>query len=115
MVGQGASASSADTARGARSAGGSAHRRARIARARRPLYSDGVVDAPNADGEFFGDERLVDFTLRAELAVLPAPETLRRLAAAVLAHQGGQLQDDATLVLVDWSADTHRRLFPHLS
>jgi hypothetical protein len=69
------------------------------------LYSDGIVEARNADGEFFGEHRLVDFTQRAELAGLPAPETLRRLTAAVLAHQSGRLQDDATLVLVDWSAD----------
>ena len=78
------------------------------------LYSDGILEARNAHGEFFGEHRLADFTRRAELAGLPAPETLRRLTAAVLAHQGGQLQDDATLVLVDWSADARRRLFPHL-
>jgi serine phosphatase RsbU (regulator of sigma subunit) len=71
------------------------------------LYSDGVVEARTAHGEFFGEDRLVDFTRRAELAGLPAPETLRRLTAAVLAHQHGQLQDDATLVLLDWSADDH--------
>jgi hypothetical protein len=76
------------------------------------LYSDGIVEARNAYGEFFGEDRLADFTRRAELAGLPAPETLRRLTAAVLAHQGGRLQDDATLVLVDWSADARRRLFP---
>jgi hypothetical protein len=68
----------------------------------------------NAHGEFFGEHRLVDFTRRAELAGLPAPETLRRLTAAVLAHQHGQLQDDATLVLLDWSPDAPRRLFPTL-
>jgi hypothetical protein len=78
------------------------------------LYSDGITEARNAHGEFFGEHRLVDFTRRAELAGLPAPETLRRLTAAVLAHQGGQLQDDATLVLVDWSADASRNLFPTL-
>jgi hypothetical protein len=50
----------------------------------------------------------------AELTGLPAPETLRRLTAAVLAHQHGQLQDDATLVLLDWSPDAPRRLFPTL-
>ena len=78
------------------------------------LYSDGVVEARTGHGEFFGEHRLVDFTRRAELAGLPAPETLRRLTAAVLAHQRGRLQDDATLVLVDWSADAPRRLFPTL-
>jgi hypothetical protein len=76
------------------------------------LYSDGIVEARTAHGEFFGEHRLVDFTRRAELAGLPAPETLRRLTAAVLAHQHGQLQDDATLVLLDWSPDAPRRLFP---
>jgi hypothetical protein len=79
------------------------------------LYSDGITEARDADGEFFGEDRLVDFTRRAELAGLPAPETLRRLTAAVLAHQGGRLQDDATLLLVDWSADASRNLFPTLS
>ncbi len=76
------------------------------------LYSDGITEARNAHGEFFGERRLVDFTTRAELDRLPAPETLRRLTAAVLAHQGGQLQDDATLVLADWSTDAREDLFP---
>jgi hypothetical protein len=76
------------------------------------LYSDGVVEARDASGEFFGEQRLVDFTERASLAELSAPETLRRLAAAVLAHQGGRLQDDATLLMVDWSANGHRRMSP---
>uniref|UniRef100_UPI001C5F926B PP2C family protein-serine/threonine phosphatase n=1 Tax=Pseudonocardia nigra TaxID=1921578 RepID=UPI001C5F926B len=79
------------------------------------LYTDGVTEARNADGEFFSEQRLVDFTERAELDGLPAPETLRRLAAAVLAHQGGHLQDDATLLMIDWSSDGPRRLLPTLS
>jgi serine phosphatase RsbU (regulator of sigma subunit) len=76
------------------------------------LYSDGITEARNATGEFFGEQRLVDFTERAELGRLPAPETLRRLAGAVLAHQGGLLQDDATLLMADWSAGAHQHLFP---
>jgi serine phosphatase RsbU (regulator of sigma subunit) len=78
------------------------------------LYSDGITEARNPRGEFFGEHRLVDFTRRAELAQLPAPETLRRLTGAVLAHQAGQLQDDATLVLVDWTTNAHENLFPTL-
>ncbi len=78
------------------------------------LYSDGVIEARDATGEFFGEQRLIDFTERASLAQLSAPETLRRLTAAVLAHQGGQLQDDATLLMVDWSANAHRRMSPSL-
>ncbi|MFC5061775.1 PP2C family protein-serine/threonine phosphatase [Actinomycetospora atypica] len=76
------------------------------------FYSDGIVEARDATGSFFGVERLVDFTERAELSRLSAPETLRRLAAAVLAHQGDRLQDDATLLMVDWFADSHERLLP---
>ena len=78
------------------------------------LYSDGVVEARDAAGEFFGEQRLVDFTERASLAQLSAPETLRRLAAAVLAYQGGRLQDDATLLMVDWSANGHSSMSPEL-
>ncbi len=76
------------------------------------LYSDGITEARDDAGEFFGVQRLVEFTERAELDGLPAPETLRRLGAAVLRHQHGRLQDDATLLMVDWSAATHTRLFP---
>ena len=76
------------------------------------LYSDGITEARDDGGEFFGQERLIAFTEQAERDGLPAPETLRRLGAAVLRHQDGKLQDDATLLLLDWSAATHARLFP---
>jgi hypothetical protein len=76
------------------------------------FYSDGVSEARNSRGEFFGEQRLTDLAERAELDRLSAPETLRRLTAAVLRHQGGQLQDDATLLLVDWSSGKQQRLFP---
>lgn len=79
------------------------------------LYSDGITEARDAHRKFFGEQRLVDFIERAELDQLPAPETLRRLTNAVLTHQGGLLQDDATLIMVDWSTDAHRRLFPALA
>ena len=65
--------------------------------------------------EFFGAHRLIDFAERAELDQLSAPETLRRLAAAVLRYQGGRLQDDATLAIVDWTSGKQHRLFPTFS
>jgi hypothetical protein len=43
-----------------------------------------------------------------------APETLRRLVAAVLDHQAGELQDDATMVMVDWSSHSHQRMIPRI-
>ncbi len=67
------------------------------------LYSDGVVEAMHSEsGERFGIERLVDFIARAEAAGEPVPETMRLLGHAVVKHQGDELQDDATQVLIEW-------------
>jgi serine phosphatase RsbU (regulator of sigma subunit) len=66
------------------------------------LYTDGITEARDARGRFFGTDRLIDFAERSGADGLPAPETLRRLAHAVLEHQRGLLQDDATLLMVDW-------------
>ena len=67
------------------------------------LYSDGVVEAKDpTTHERFGIERLVEFIARAEAAGEPVPETMRRLGHAVVQHQGDDLQDDATQVLLEW-------------
>ena len=76
------------------------------------FYSDGIVEARDSDGTFFGERRLVDLTERTEQAGLSAPETLRRLGAAVLDHQAGKLQDDATLLMLDWSSGGHHAVLP---
>jgi len=76
------------------------------------LYTDGVLEARDADGNFFGPQRLVDFVTREEAAGLPAAETLRRLNRAILHHQQGALQDDATTVLVEWLTDQPQRSTP---
>jgi serine phosphatase RsbU (regulator of sigma subunit) len=78
------------------------------------LYSDGITEARDSEGRFFGERRLIELTEHAAAAELSAPETLRRLGSAVMAHQHGQLQDDATLLLVDWFAEGHQRMFPDL-
>jgi len=67
------------------------------------LYTDGVTEARTAAGDLFGVGRLVDLAEQHERAGLPAPETLRRLAHAVVDHQSGPPADDATLMLVQWS------------
>lgn len=69
------------------------------------FYTDGVVEARNAAGEQFGLERLVEFVTRAEADGDLAPETMRRLSHAVLDHQGGELQDDATHLMLEWLTD----------
>jgi serine phosphatase RsbU (regulator of sigma subunit) len=66
------------------------------------LYTDGVVEARKL-GQFFSDERLADFVVRASASGHAGPEVLRRLIQSVLAHQDGELQDDATLMLVEWT------------
>ena len=67
------------------------------------VHTDGVTEARDASGAFFGNDRLADFLQRAAAAGQPPPETARRLAHAVLAHQDEQLQDDATVLLARWS------------
>jgi phosphoserine phosphatase RsbU/P len=64
------------------------------------LYTDGVVEARSESGEFFGVDRLADFLGRALAGHLPEPETMRRLIQAILEHQHGRLQDDATALCV---------------
>jgi serine phosphatase RsbU (regulator of sigma subunit) len=66
------------------------------------LYSDGVVEARNAAGRWFGEELLRDFLTREMAASQPPAETVRRLTQTVLRHQGGLLQDDATILLATW-------------
>jgi hypothetical protein len=70
------------------------------------VYTDGVTEARDADGAWFGEQRLVEFLTRAAAAGHPPPETVRRLMRAVLDHQGGLLQDDASVLLACW--DTAR-------
>ncbi len=76
------------------------------------FHTDGITEARDATGAFFGEERLVELTEHAAASGLSAPEVLRRLVLDVLDHQGGLLQDDATLLLVEWSADAHLRMYP---
>jgi hypothetical protein len=66
------------------------------------LYTDGVTEARSPEGDFFGEQRLTDLLMRNFAAGLPASETMRRLVRELLAHQQGQLSDDATLLLVEW-------------
>jgi sigma-B regulation protein RsbU (phosphoserine phosphatase) len=62
------------------------------------LYTDGIVEANNASGQDFGEDRL-----RA-LAVAnrhrPADELKQTILTAVMEHCGSHLQDDATLLVI---------------
>jgi hypothetical protein len=71
------------------------------------LYTDGITEARDATGAWFGEARLVDFLTREIAAGEPPPETVRRLTKAVLEHQGGLLQDDASVLLARWTRGDH--------
>ena len=76
------------------------------------LYTDGITEARSPDGEFFGEQRLADFIATAVAAGDPAPEMVRRLMRRLLAHQADQLQDDATIVVLEWRTGEEHRLLP---
>ena len=76
------------------------------------FYTDGVTEARSPDGDLFGVERLVDLLTRNLASALPTPETMRRVVRALLAHQQGQLSDDATMLLLEWRSGTEYALRP---
>ena len=79
----------------------------------RVLFStDGITEARSPSGDFFGEQRLADLVSVAIAAGVPAPETMRRLMAAVLTHQDGRLQDDASILLLEWRTGEERVLDP---
>jgi hypothetical protein len=74
------------------------------------LYTDGITEARSPDGEFFGEQRLADFIATAVAAGEPAPETVRQLMRHVLTHQADQLQDDASIVVLEWQTGDQAQL-----
>lgn len=66
------------------------------------LYTDGVTEAQTPEGEMFGIERLMDLTGQVASNMLRPEEVVRQLVRAVVDHQGAELRDDATVVLVSW-------------
>jgi hypothetical protein len=76
------------------------------------LYTDGITEARSPAGEFFGEQRLADFIAAAVAAGEPAPETVRQLMRHVLSHQADQLQDDASIVILEWRTGDQRELQP---
>ncbi|BFV56469.1 PP2C family protein-serine/threonine phosphatase [Kitasatospora sp. CMC57] len=69
------------------------------------VHTDGVTEARSATGDVFGEKRLIDTVVRATASGEPAPEVLRRLMHALLAHRDHDLRDDATVMLVEWHPD----------
>jgi sigma-B regulation protein RsbU (phosphoserine phosphatase) len=73
------------------------------------FYTDGITEARDQEGTFFGLDRLMDRLAWAAASGQPVPETLRRISHDVLDHQGGTLQDDATLLIAEWNSGEEQR------
>jgi serine/threonine protein phosphatase PrpC len=76
------------------------------------LYTDGLPEARDINGEIFTIERLSEFIEREAAAGQTAPETLRRLRHAVIGREGVELRDDATAVLLEWQGQGEAELMP---
>lgn len=66
------------------------------------FYTDGVIEARDGDNTQFGIERLADFLVRATLDGVSPAETLRRLSGSIMDYDGAELDDDATLFLLEY-------------
>ena len=62
------------------------------------LFTDGVTEASNREGEEFGEQRLL--SLLKENRALPANALKEKIAAAISEFSGGHLADDATLLIL---------------
>lgn len=76
------------------------------------LYTDGITEARDTEGHEFGLERFTDVVLRHHSGRFTLHETLRRLVHAVLDHHAGRLDDDATVLLVEWRGGHQDELAP---
>jgi serine phosphatase RsbU (regulator of sigma subunit) len=66
------------------------------------LVTDGIVEARSPGGELFGEERLIELVRKATASGYSAAEVMRRLKLEILSHQHGRLNDDATILSVEW-------------
>ena len=76
------------------------------------LYTDGLIEARRAGRGLLGVEGLAGFLEQEAAAGQAPPETLRRMRRAIMDHQDGVLQDDATALLVEWRGGAERSLLP---
>lgn len=64
------------------------------------LFTDGITEAMPEAGAAFGEARLAELLL--ETLTTPPAEAVRIVSGEVLRHRAGQLNDDASIVVLDW-------------
>lgn len=65
------------------------------------VVTDGIVEATPEGGTTFAQVRLVELLVATRS--LPPAETVRLVTREVLDHRAGQLDDDASVVVLDWA------------
>ncbi len=70
------------------------------------FYTDGAIEGRASSGGGLGLDRLVDLVGQTASDQLSAEEIVRQVGRAVLEHHKGRLDDDATLLLVQWTGPT---------
>jgi serine phosphatase RsbU (regulator of sigma subunit) len=78
------------------------------------LCTDGVTEVRDDQQRQLGPDRLADALHRAFAESLPLPEVVRRVVDAVVAHRRGPLQEDATVVALQWTTLGQASLGPRL-
>jgi sigma-B regulation protein RsbU (phosphoserine phosphatase) len=71
------------------------------------LFTDGVTEVRNSDGEEFGEERLIGLLQRNRH--LPASQLQETVMKAIAEFGGGEFQDDATLLILSNDGEPRRR------
>jgi phosphoserine phosphatase RsbU/P len=66
------------------------------------MYTDGITEARDADGELFGLDRLTELVIEDLAAQAAAAETMRRLIHTIVSYEEGELRDDATAAMLQW-------------
>jgi serine phosphatase RsbU (regulator of sigma subunit) len=66
------------------------------------FYTDGVIEGKPSSGGGLGLEQLVDLVGQTASDQLTAEDIVRRVGRAVLEHHNDRLDDDATLLIVQW-------------